>query len=88
MHNKFLVFCRCEAASTEDEPFPPVQPHKVWTGSYNLSYTAACSWENAVIIDDERIAIAYAREWAQIFAFSEPLNWEDEWCAPEYRLGT
>ena len=85
MHNKFLVFCR-EVRQENDHP--TLDPYKVWTGSCNLSYTATCSWENAVIIDDKCIANAFAYEWAQIFAFSEPLNWEDEWCAPEYRLGT
>lgn len=86
MHNKFLVFCR--EVQQEESDHPALEPYKVWTGSCNLSYSATRSWENAIIINDKRIADAYAREWAQIFAFSEPLNWEDDWCAPEYRLGT
>lgn len=60
----------------------------VWTGSYNISQTAAKSLENAVVIRDQVIAQAYFNEWSQIMALSEPLDWESEWVAPEWRIGT
>ena len=60
----------------------------VWTGSYNISHTATKSLENAVVIRDQDIAQAYFNEWSQIMALSEPLDWESEWVAPEWRIGT
>ena len=62
--------------------------HCVWTGSYNISQTATKSLENAVVIRDQVIAEAYFNEWSQIMALSEPLDWESEWVAPEWRIGT
>jgi len=60
----------------------------VWTGSYNISKTAAKSLENVVIIHDKMVAEMYFNEWSQITALSEPLDWESEWCDPEWRIGT
>jgi phosphatidylserine/phosphatidylglycerophosphate/cardiolipin synthase-like enzyme len=90
MHNKFLIFCEFEeVAETPDEPsHSQVVPRRVWTGSYNLSATAARSWENAVLIESLEVADAYAREFAQIFTFSECLDWESQWVEPEYRIGS
>ena len=69
--------------------YPPNKEAVVWTGSYNLSNNATRSLENAIILrNNEDIARAYFREWNQIFALSEPLNWESKWVAPEYRIGT
>lgn len=85
MHNKFLVFCDQAKDSHGD---PAVVPRRVWTGSYNISLNAAASWENAVLIDSAEIADAYAREFAQILTFSEPLDWTSDWVAPEYRIGS
>lgn len=31
---------------------------------------------------------AYYKEFQQIYALSEPLDWETEWAAPELRIGT
>jgi phosphatidylserine/phosphatidylglycerophosphate/cardiolipin synthase-like enzyme len=85
MHNKFLVFC----ADRGEPGWPyPDEPECVWTGSYNMTFNAQKSFENSVIIHDRDIAAAYAWEWSQILAFSEPLDWESRWCAPEYRIGT
>jgi hypothetical protein len=85
MHNKFLIFCEHGRDECGD---PSVIPRRVWTGSYNISANAAASWENAVLIDSAEVADAYAREYAQIMAFSEPLDWTNEWVAPEYRIGS
>jgi len=84
MHNKFLVFCTKRPGEHEDA----LRPECVWTGSYNITFNAQKSFENAVILRDQDIAAAYAREWAQILALSEPLDWEAGWCVSEYRIGT
>lgn len=87
MHNKFVVFCDViEGASRFKEDI--VVPKSVWTGSMNFTHNATLSFENGVLIQDKKIATAYANEWAQIFALSEPLNWEHDWVAPEFRIGT
>lgn len=80
MHNKFFVLCDVEAER--------LSPHTVWTGSFNATANATNSLENALILRDEKIAQAYATEWAHIFALSEPLDWLHGWVAPEYRIGT
>lgn len=87
MHNKFLVFCD-QVPSDVTYQETKVQPRSVWTGSYNISYNAISSWENAVLIHNEEIADAYAREFAQILTFSEQLDWTSDWIEPEYRIGS
>ena len=82
MHNKFLVFC-----TFEYEPFA-YRPYAVWTGSFNLTFNASMSLENVVVIQSPVLAGAYLNEWAQILALSEPLDWEQEWVAPTWRIGT
>lgn len=77
MHNKFLVFC------TEKK-----EPKEVWTGSFNLTRNATASLENAVLISNPNIALAYYNEFCQIYALSEPLDWQSTWCAPEFRIGS
>lgn len=49
-----------------------LSPTLVWTGSFNFSKTAENSFENA-IIENPDVALAYANEFAQIFALSELL---------------
>lgn len=61
---------------------------RVWTGSFNFTQNAGHSLENALIVSDTRVTRAYLGEFAQVAALSEPLDWESEWCAPEWRLGT
>jgi hypothetical protein len=63
-------------------------PYAVWTGSFNFTANGTQSLENALVISDEKIVEAYYKEWSQIEAISEPLNWEHEWSAPEWRIGT
>lgn len=95
MHHKFLVFCRIEATSAdasemwwESDNHPELVPYAVWTGSFNFTQMAANSLENAVYIGDARAAEQFYQEWEYVFALSEPLDWEHEYCAPEYRIGT
>ena len=89
-HHKFLVGCytRRDTATTTWELGERFQPHAVWTGSFNLTANAERSFENVVVIEDEAIAQAYYNEWNQLAALSEPLDWDSEWCHPEWRIGT
>lgn len=84
MHNKFLVFCRVRDHEWAFDP----DPYLVWTGSFNLTKSATNSLENAITISDSHIVNAYYREWEQIEAISEPLNWRSRWIEPEWRIGT
>lgn len=86
MHNKFLVFAK--RLDNNEQELPEVIPYGVWTGSYNLSKNAQRSLENAIFIRDNDIVNAYYKEFGQIAAMSEPLDWESEWIAPEWRIGS
>lgn len=89
MHHKFLVFCRpATPEELEDEPDDAVVPMAVWTGSFNMTQTAARSLENALYITDPVLVLAYYNEWVQIMGLSEALDWENDWCAPEWRIGS
>lgn len=99
MHHKFLIFTngsktllpigsppgdpetkyqeRCKVTISEDAC--------VWTGSYNITHTAATkSLENAVVLHSPKIAEAFYEEWAQIVLLSEPLDWNNDWCTPQW----
>jgi len=84
MHNKFLIFCKLQDDGHEPVPVP----YAVWTGSFNLTFNAANSLENAIYIEDPTVVEAYFKEFGQIMALSESLNWEDDWSAPEWRVGS
>lgn len=88
MHNKFLVFCNVGKTTGDSYSTSPIQPHTVWTGSFNLTQTATESLENALVITDPPIVEAYYNEWQSILALSEPLDWTTEWAFPEWRLGS
>jgi len=89
MHHKFLVFCDVAESQDEDPWYRwQPQPKSVWTGSFNPTANGTRSRENAVVIESQHIALAYFREWYQMFALSEPLDWESDWCQPQYRIGT
>lgn len=89
MHNKFLVFCNHQQDEDKDGNYRlAITPHTVWTGSFNLTENATMSLENAVVIKDSKISLAYFREWEQILALSEPLDWDSDWCSPEWRIGS
>ncbi|MEI7487550.1 MAG: hypothetical protein WCJ72_09105 [Chryseobacterium sp.] len=77
MHNKFLIFCNEKHT-----------PYGVWTGSCNLSENSNKSLENAIYLEGKEAVWAYFNEFQQIFALSEPLDWEQDWCQPEFRIGT
>lgn len=66
MHNKFCVFIR----DTQSV---------VWTGSYNFSFAATQSLENAVVIYSDEVADIYFKEFATLFLISERLDWTSRW---------
>lgn len=88
-HHKFLVFLEPKNDSYDDGYcYDRYRATAVWTGSFNFTKNAGQSLENALYIESYEIADAYYREWAQVTALSEPLDWESDWGAPEWRIGT
>ena len=93
MHNKFLIFCKVKETrhicnGHIDFLERKIVPYAVWTGSFNLTLNATNSLENAVVLRQDEFVNAYYEEWKQILGLSEGLDWEADWCAPEYRIGT
>ena len=89
MHNKFLVFAEATRVSSRKGPTGvKIIPYAVWTGSLNFSLSSSLSFENAVVLYNSKVAKQYFREFCQILALSEPLNWNSEWMQPEWRIGT
>lgn len=78
MHHKFVVFVQ----NCGDGLYVP---SRVWTGSYNFSYAAEVSLENAVLIRNESVAAAYVREFVMTFLHSEPLDWVSKKMLPTFR---
>ncbi|MFW3413125.1 hypothetical protein ACN9J3_10370 [Aliarcobacter butzleri] len=87
MHNKFLIFAKVEP-STDGSSHETITPYGIWTGSFNLTKNATASLENALYITEKDIIDAYFKEYGQIAAMSEELDWSSEWVAPEWRIGT
>jgi hypothetical protein len=85
MHNKFLVFCHYEEDNVTRRI--KIEPYKIWTGSFNFTKNASLSFENAVVIIDSEIALAYYHEWEQLMALTEQLDWKSDWIVPEWGLG-
>lgn len=83
-HHKFVVLCR----ASDDAELGSFVPYAVWTGSFNFTVNATRSFDNAVVLRHPDAVRAYFREWGQVAALSEPLDWESEWAAPEWRIGT
>ena len=93
-HHKFIVLCKDglqlseRGARDQSSEWNSFNPYEVWTGSFNFTKNAGQSLENAVVMQDPKIVNAYFHEYAQIAAVSEPLDWERDWVAPEWRIGT
>ncbi len=64
------------------------EPYAVWTGSFNWTFNATRSLENAIVLTDPTIVQAYVNEWAHVVSLSEPLDWSSEYVYPEWRIGT
>jgi phosphatidylserine/phosphatidylglycerophosphate/cardiolipin synthase-like enzyme len=86
-HHKFVVFCKTLAGDIHEGDYD-YQPYEVWTGSYNFTKNAGSSFENAIVSKDKNIVEAFRKEFGQIAALSEPLDWNSTWTAPEWRIGT
>ena len=76
MHNKFLIFCSFDVNTNK------IMPKKVWSGSANLTEMSMYSLENAILIDNEIIAMQYLKEYEYIYSLSESLNWDSTWSSP------
>ncbi|WP_222436382.1 phospholipase D-like domain-containing protein [Serratia fonticola] len=87
MHNKFLVFANVEQVDDCGYPVHVIEPYAVWTGSFNFSKNATHSLENALYITNKKIVDAYFREYTQIAAISEKLDWTSEYIKPEWNIG-
>lgn len=90
MHNKFIIGARIKRASfsSDKEKWDGnIIPEKVWTGCFNFTVNATRSYENVVIFRDKEIAEGYLKEYEQIMALSEPLDWKSNWVCPEWRIG-
>lgn len=85
MHNKFIITCEYKH---QKNCGPYVIPKGVWTGSFNFTYNATQSFENALYITDKTIVKAYYNEFGHIASLSEELHWENDWINPEWRIGT
>jgi hypothetical protein len=89
-----FVYEHKEGLAPEENEEPPwarddwLQPYAVWTGSFNWTFNAGNSLENAVVLRDSEIVAAYYNEFQQILALSEPLDWESDYVEPEWRIGT
>lgn len=90
MHNKFLIFAKTENQCVEVNGnnfcMEMVKPYAVWTGSFNFTYNATQSLENALIITDDEIVNAYFKEFGQIAAISEKLVWTSKYPKPDWKF--
>lgn len=86
-HHKFVVFCKKneQGVSAYGGDFTP---YAVWTGSFNFTWNAGNSLENAVVLRNQEIVSSFLKEYAQIACISESLNWDSAWSAPDWRVGT
>lgn len=90
-HHKFIVFCK--SLENPKSEYGEVigmnyEPYAVWTGSFNFTHNATMSFENAVVLKEQEIVKAFFKEYAQIAAISEPLDWNSNWTEPEWRIGS
>jgi hypothetical protein len=81
-------WCDCDSCVNYEENRLHIQPYAVWTGSFNFTRNAVMSFENALVLYDPKIVEAFYREYLQIAALSEPLNWTKSWVNPEWRVQT
>lgn len=88
MHHKFAVFAQHTGYDDDASRSCPWRPYAVWTGSFNWTNNGSNSLENAILSRDARLVAAYYAEFQQVFALSEPLDWESEWVEPEWRIGS
>jgi phosphatidylserine/phosphatidylglycerophosphate/cardiolipin synthase-like enzyme len=71
MHHKFVIFMRHSPGDAKN-----MEPFALWNGSFNFSFNATQSLENAMLIQDEKIVQAFYKEWLKLQKFKEPLDWK------------
>ncbi len=81
MHHKFLVFCKY--VEHEESGMDYYVPYAVWTGSFNMTVNGTKSLENAVYIQNEKLARSFYGEWFNMLMISESLDWSSEWVEPD-----
>lgn len=99
-HHKFVVFGKYvenakdyetegrDAALVGYGDYPWGILTAAWTGSFNFTKNGGASLENAVVLRHPDLVRAFFEEFQQVAALSEPLDWTDEWMAPEWRIGS
>ncbi|KAH9258727.1 hypothetical protein BASA81_003229 [Batrachochytrium salamandrivorans] len=80
VHSKFIVFGKLQGST--------FQPQAVWTGSFNFTNNSNSQCvENAVLLEDEQVALQYKQEFSRIYSFvrglgPQPAAEEEEVGAP------
>lgn len=89
MHHKFLVGCSISKLERESDQHPQIrlEPQSVWAGSFNMTKGARRNMDSAMILGPEPARL-YLREWVDVLSHSEPLDFEQEHCTPEWRIGS
>ncbi len=78
----------CEYCDERKSQINHIKPYAVWTGSFNFTKNAVMSFENAVVLHDSEIVKAFYKEYTQIAAISEPLDWTATWMEPQWKMQT
>lgn len=86
MHHKFLVGCATVGDESRNSGLS-LDPQTVWVGSFNMTKGSCRNMDSALVLGKEPAA-AYFQEWVDIVTHSEPLNFEHEWCEPQWRQGS
>lgn len=87
MHHKFLVGCAMQSYLDDGYPSLKLIPRSVWMGSFNMTKGARRNMDSAVVMGAGPAALYY-REWLDVFSHSERLDFDYEYCVPEWRLGS
>lgn len=85
MHHKFLVFCN--SAESLDS-YWALEPYAVWTGSFNMTYNGTQSIENAIYVENRKVAESYFYEWLNMLQISEDLNWSSTYSEPDIQTNS
>jgi phosphatidylserine/phosphatidylglycerophosphate/cardiolipin synthase-like enzyme len=86
LHHKFMVALRGPLIELDGSAM--YESYAVWTGSFNPTRGGTRSLENAVAIYNPAVAASFYAEWGQALALSEPLNWQQPYVSPSYRVGS
>lgn len=94
MHHKFIVLGDMEPGFTSPHDAEAEShlflPKAVWTGSFNFTFNSSRSLENAVVITNRDVVMAYYEEWQRVLSISEPIPgyaWKTKWEPTNFRVG-